>query len=126
MSTDAADGSLTWADATGAINPDNFPISGIAIDSSDTSGLTAYVTIMGFHVSHVWQTKYAGVSWTDFTANLPDAPVNAIVVDAGTTPATGMIYVGTDAGVFSSSTGLRIGRKWGLARGRRDTYRMSQ
>ncbi len=109
VSTNAAGGSLTWTDETGAINPDNFPISGIAIDSSDTSGLTAYVTIMGFHVSHVWQTTDGGASWTDFTANLPDAPVNTIVVDPGTTPATGMVYVGTDVGVFSSSTG---GANW--------------
>jgi hypothetical protein len=108
-STNAAGGSLTWADQTGAINPSHFPISGIAIDSSDVSGLTAYVTIMGFHVSHVWQTIHGGASWTDFTANLPDVPVNAIVVDPGTTPETGMIYVGTDVGVFSSSTG---GASW--------------
>lgn len=105
VSTDAADGSALWRDQTGAINPDNFPISGIAIDTSDISGMTAYATIMGFHVSHVWQTITGGASWTDFTANLPDAPVNAIVVDPGTSPTTGTIYVGTDAGVFFSSTG---------------------
>jgi hypothetical protein len=104
VSTNAAGGDSTWTDQTGAINPDNFPISGIAIDSSDGQGLTAYVTIMGFHVSHVWQTKDGGASWTDFTANLPDAPVNAVVVDPGTGPTSGTIYVGTDAGVFFSST----------------------
>ena len=54
-------------------------------------------------------TTDGGASWTDFTANLPDAPVNTIVVDPGTTPATGMVYVGTDVGVFSSSTG---GANW--------------
>ncbi len=104
VSTNAAGGSLTWADRTGAINPDNFPVSGIAIDSSDTSGLTAYVALMGFHVAHVWQTVDGGASWTDFTANLPDAPVNSVVVDPGSTPATGTIYVGTDVGVFSRGT----------------------
>src|SRR5205809_5805093 len=60
---------------------------------------------MGFHVAHVWKTSNGGVNWTNFTANLPDAPVNAILIDAGSTPSTGTIYVGTDVGVFSSSTG---------------------
>jgi hypothetical protein len=36
---------------------------------------------------------------------LPDAPVNIIVVDSGTSLTNGMVYVGTDVGVFSSSTG---------------------
>ena len=58
------------------------------------------MTIMGFHVSHVWKTTNAGVSWTDFTGSLPDAPVNAVVVDSSSSK----VYVGTDVGVFSSST----------------------
>ena len=33
---------------TGNINPNQFPISSVAIDSSDSTGNTAYVTIMGF------------------------------------------------------------------------------
>jgi hypothetical protein len=104
VSTDVADGTNTWVDQTGAINSNAFPISGIAIDSSDTTGFTAYVSIMGFHVSHVWQTTNGGVSWTDFTANLPDAPANAVLVDPGSNPLNGIIYVGTDVGVFSSPT----------------------
>src|SRR5205823_12115951 len=43
------------------------------------------------------------ISWTDFNANLPDAPVNSIVVDSASRGGT--IYVGTDVGVFASSTG---------------------
>ena len=58
------------------------------------------MTIMGFHVSHVWKTSDAGNSWTDFTANLPDAPANAVFVDT----AASTVYVGTDVGVFASST----------------------
>src|SRR5438105_7564943 len=97
--------SAAWFDRTGAINPGKFPISGAAIDPSDKTGKTAYVAIMGFHVAHVWKTSNGGVNWTNFTANLPDAPVNAILIDPGSTPTTGTIYVGTDVGVFSSSTG---------------------
>jgi len=105
VTTNASGGAGTWLDRTGTINPGSFPISGIAIDTSDATGKTAYVTIMGFHVSHVWKTTNAGANWTDFTANLPDAPANAVLVDKGSSPTTGTVYVATDVGVFSSSTG---------------------
>jgi hypothetical protein len=91
--------------ATQSINPNQFPVSSVAIDSSDPTGNSAYVTVMGFTggAGHVWQTTNAGATWTDFTgtgaAALPDAPVNAAVVDP-----TGTVYVGTDVGVFESST----------------------
>jgi hypothetical protein len=89
-----------------SINPNQFPISAVAIDASDPTGNTAYVTVMGFTggPGHVWQTTNAGAAWADFTATgtnaLPDSPVNAVVVD----PIAHIIYVGTDVGVFESST----------------------
>ena len=104
VSTNVAGGFSSWMDQTGSINPSAFPISTIAMDSSDAAGLTAYVSIMGFHVSHVWKTTNGGASWTDFSGNLPDAPVNAILVDPGPNSQSGVVYVGTDVGVFSSST----------------------
>ncbi len=117
VSTNIAGGLSTWVDQTGPINPSNFPISGVAMDRSDTQGLTAYVSIMGFHVSHVWRTANGGSSWTDFTANLPDAPVNAVLVDPGTTTSNGMLYVGTDAGVWATSTGSAVWVEVGPAPG---------
>jgi hypothetical protein len=105
VTTDADRGPLTWNDVTQAINPQGFPISSIAVDQTDPLGNTAYVSIMGFHTSHVWKTTDAGGSWTDFTANLPDAPANVIMVDSGASLANGTVYVGTDIGVFASSTG---------------------
>jgi hypothetical protein len=101
VSTNADAGPSNWVDRTGSINPKGFPISAIAVDRSDGLGNTAYVTIMGFHVSHVWKTTNAGASWADFTGNLPDAPANTVLVDSS----TATVYVGTDIGVFSSSTG---------------------
>jgi hypothetical protein len=88
------------ADVTGSINPNEYPISGIALDTTDATGQTAYVTIMGFHVSHVFKTTNGGGTWADFTANLPDAPADAVVMDSQ----AGVVYVGTDVGVFDSST----------------------
>jgi hypothetical protein len=108
VTPNASVGPGSWLDRTGAINPGGFPVSAVAIDTSDATGNTAYVTIMGFRVSHVWKTSNAGVSWTDFTGtapnSLPDAPAKAVLIDAGSTPATGTVYVATDIGVFSSST----------------------
>ena len=104
VTTNADGGPLTWNDVTQAINPQGFPISSIALDSADPLGNTAYVTIMGFHTSHVWKTSNAGTSWTDFTANLPDAPANSAIVDSGTSLSNGKLYIGTDVGVFASGT----------------------
>jgi hypothetical protein len=88
----------------GNINPNQFPISGVAIDASDPTGDTAYVTLMGFTggPGHVWRTTNAGVAWTDFTGNLPDSPVNAVVVYQDASE----VFVATDVGVFVSSTSL--------------------
>jgi hypothetical protein len=110
-------GSSTFANVTGngpsgSINPNQFPISSVAVDTSDPSGNTAYVTVMGFTggPGHVWQTTNAGATWADFsgsnTGALPDSPVNAVVVD----PVAHVVYVGTDVGVFQSST---LSPSWG-------------
>jgi len=107
VTTNASAGPATFLDVTengpqGNINPNQFPISSVAIDPSDVSGNTAYVTVMGFTggTGHVWKTTNAGASWTDFTANLPDSPANAVVVYAPMSK----VFVGTDVGVFGSST----------------------
>lgn len=107
VTTDATSGPPAFTDVTGNgpqgnINPNQFPISGVALDSSDSTGSTAYVTVMGFTggTGHVWKTKNAGATWTDFTGNLPDSPVNAVVVY----PPMSQVYVATDVGVFGSST----------------------
>ena len=80
----------------GSINPNQFPISSVATDSSDASGNDRLRDVMGFtgDAGHVWKTTNAGATWTDFTANLPDSPVNAVCfacVDA-------QVYVGHGRG----------------------------
>jgi hypothetical protein len=93
------------------VNPNGYAISSVAMDSSDATGNTAYAGIMGFSTqayptSHVWQTTNAGAGWNDWSGmgatELPDAPVNALLVDSSVTPS--LIYAGTDVGVFVSST----------------------
>ncbi|HTW58599.1 MAG TPA: hypothetical protein VMD99_10730 [Terriglobales bacterium] len=113
VTANATAGPSTFSNVTsngpeGSINSNQFPISNVAMDSSDTTGGTAYVTVMGFTAppgsttgpGHVWKTTNFGASWTDFTANLPDSPANAVVVDS----VNANVYVGTDVGVFVSST----------------------
>jgi hypothetical protein len=105
--TDA--GFTLMTNVTGNVNPNGYAISSVAMDASVESGNTAYVGIMGFSTaeyptSHVWQTTNAGASWTDWSGTgvtaLPDAPVNALLVDSSVTPS--QIYAGTDVGVFMS------------------------
>jgi len=107
VTTDASSGVPAFNDVTnngpvGSINPNQFPISGVAVDSSDATGKTAYVTVMGFTggTGHAWKTTNAGATWTDFTANLPDSPTNAAVVY----PGLSQVYVATDVRVFGSAT----------------------
>ncbi len=100
VTTDASVPNPAFTEVTGSINPSAYPVSDIAIDFADPTGQTAYAAIMGFHVGHVFKTTNAGTTWTDFTGSLPDAPVNSIVVD----PQAGVIYAGTDGGVFATPT----------------------
>jgi len=99
-------GVSSMADVTQNVNPNGYAISSVAMDKSDATGKTAYVGIMGFSTpsfptSHVWKTANAGTSWTDWTGTgLPDAPVNALLVDSQ----AGQVYAGTDVGVFVSPT----------------------
>ena len=100
VSLDQAAGFPSWFDRTGNINPAGFDISSIAISPHDATGQTAYATIMGFGTAHVWKTINGGITWADKTADLPDAPANAIVVDPNDPL---RLYLGNDVGVFFSA-----------------------
>ena len=72
--------------------------------------MIAYVTLSGFrydeYLPHVFRTTNAGISWIDISSNLPDAPVNDIIVDPESSQ---KLYVGTDVGVFASDS---LGNTW--------------
>jgi hypothetical protein len=87
------------------INPKHYTISGIALDPNDATGKTAYVTVMGFGVGHIFKTTDAGAHWAMLDGNpnttgLPDAPADAVVADPNV---ANLIYVGTDVSAFSST-----------------------
>jgi hypothetical protein len=87
-------------------------ISAIAVDTTDTTGKTVYVGIAGFggqgfaplawpNVPVLYGSTDAGSTWQNLTNNLPNAPVNAVLVDPAD-PA--IVYVGTDVGAYVTTS----------------------
>jgi hypothetical protein len=102
----------TWSDITGTGLSTRF-ITSIKTKRSDSTGNILYATFSGFsgnsgnfidNLGHVFKTTNGGVTWSDISGNLPNIPVNAIVVDHNTTPVFDALYIGTDIGVFTCAT----------------------
>jgi hypothetical protein len=115
VTTNGFDPIPTWTDTTGSINPGSFPISYIAVDPHDTTGHTAYITIMGFTgdpggAGHVFKTTNAGGNWTDIGVGLPDAPADSIAVDPRD---ANIIYAANDVGVFVTKDGGATWQEYG-------------
>jgi photosystem II stability/assembly factor-like uncharacterized protein len=74
-------------------------VTRVAVDPRNDA--IAYATFSGFRVDqplpHVFRTTDFGTTWTDISGDLPDAPVNEIVIDPNQSTT---LYVGTDVGVF--------------------------
>jgi Secretion system C-terminal sorting domain len=51
----------------------------------------------------VYKTTNAGATWTNISYNLPNIPVNTVVLHKGS--AKNVIYIGTDAGVYYTYDG---------------------
>jgi hypothetical protein len=60
-----------------------------------------YVSLSGYKVdstgAHIFRTTNYGANWTAINGNLPDAPVNDIIIDPNL---ANTLYIGTDIGVF--------------------------
>ena len=71
---------------------------------------TAYVTFSGYrygeYMGHVFQTIDGGASWTDVSIDLPEVPVNDIIIDPENPE---WLYLATDVGVYYS---LNEGNDW--------------
>jgi uncharacterized protein (TIGR03437 family) len=83
--------------------PNRF-VSDIAADPNDAK--RAFVVYSGFNSStpttpgHVFVTTDQGESWRNISGNLPDVPVTSIAPDPYD---AGVIYIGTDLGVFRTT-----------------------
>jgi photosystem II stability/assembly factor-like uncharacterized protein len=70
-----------------------------------TNANEIFVTIAGYiDTSKVLRSTDAGVTWNNYTANLPNVPVHCIA----TSPEG--VYIGTDIGVFFRVTGASVWR----------------
>ena len=84
----------------------NRPVNQIAVDRSNWR--IAYFAYGGFAAAtpsnrgHVFATTDGGLTFTDVTSNLPDVPVNSVVIDPTD---SNTLYVGTDVGTFVSTNG---------------------
>jgi uncharacterized protein (TIGR03437 family) len=101
--SNALDGrGASWTDRSGGLPTESAglpprTITHIAVSPIDSA--TAYVTFSGFSTTegHIFKTSDSGASWTDISGNLPNLPVNDLVVDSDI---PGTLYIGTDAGVM--------------------------
>ncbi len=77
-------------------------VTRVAVDPVDEN--LAYVTFSGLKWNspqpHVFRTVDMGATWEDISNNLPDAPVNTIVVDP---VYSNFLYVGTDVSAYYSA-----------------------
>jgi photosystem II stability/assembly factor-like uncharacterized protein len=77
------------------------------IHAHPTDAATALVTFSSYsNVAKVAMTTDMGASWTNVSGNLPNEPVNAIVLDPDSPDDW---YIGTDTGVWKSTDG---GNDW--------------
>ncbi len=71
----------------------------------------AYVTISGFRFNeesaHIFKTTDSGNSWEPISGELPNIPVNDIIIN----PANHDLYIATDIGVFKS---INDGDSWDI------------
>ncbi len=83
-------------------------ITRVAFDPDHAT--TLYVTLSGLrwdeNEGHVFKSTNNGGSWTDISGDLPEAPVNCIIIDP---ELTDHIYVGTDVGCYFT---INEGTSW--------------
>ena len=104
VSTNAAAGSAAFTDVTKPPLP-NRAVTQIAVDPVNPR--IAFATFSGFNfgadtLGHVFKTTDGGTTWVPINGNLPNTPVNDIVIDPGL---ANTLYVATDVGVLQTTDG---------------------
>ncbi len=100
------DGGDNWQDISATL-PERY-VTRVTVDPRDAA--TAYVTFSGYkessYLPHIFRTVDYGQNWADITGDLPEAPVNDIIVDQD---ADSALFIGTDFGVFYT---VDLGQTW--------------
>ncbi len=96
------DGGATWTKLS-----DNLPnrwVTDVATDPINQA--TAYAVYSGYrfgeNIGHIYKTVDNGNSWTAISGNLPDIPLNALIVNPANTD---QLFVASDIGVFETKDG---------------------
>jgi hypothetical protein len=105
------DGGNNWAqvDTNIGVNHPGTRVGRLAIDQNDNNVI--YAGFTGFGANRVWRTANGGVSWTNITNNLPQAPVYALAINPTNSD---WLYVGTEVGIFASTD---TGATWNVPPG---------
>ena len=94
----------TWTEFTDKGLPKRW-VTRVAIDPRDED--VVYATFSGFRngedAAHVFKTTDGGETWENISGNLPNAPVNDVVVDVE----RDTVHVGSDVGVFTLKNGKK-------------------
>jgi uncharacterized repeat protein (TIGR01451 family) len=106
ISTDAqVNNNPTWTRLDNGKLPKR-PVTQFAVDPSNYR--IAYAAYAGFNAAspskpgHVFKTTDGGQTWTNISGNLPDSPVNSVILDPSY---ANTLYVGTDVGPFGTFDG---------------------
>ncbi len=94
-------GGTTWTLMTG------LPAGTITgITCSNTDANKAWITYSGFNnTNKVYKTSDQGATWTNYSAGVPNIPVNCITYVDNSNDA---VYIGTDLGVFYRDASLNV------------------
>ena len=95
----------TWHSIDTSSLPNRY-VNSLVVDPANASHV--YAVFGGFSrrwvpnagVGHVFESSNAGVTWTDVSGNLPDAPADDLVITA-----SGKLVLATDVGVFTTTPG---------------------
>jgi photosystem II stability/assembly factor-like uncharacterized protein len=100
--TDNGGTSWTWFNSHGL--PERW-VTRVAIDPRDEA--TVYATFSGFRngedAANVYKTTNGGRTWKNISGNLPNAPINDVIVDVERET----VYAGGDVGVFYLKNGKK-------------------
>jgi photosystem II stability/assembly factor-like uncharacterized protein len=79
--------------------PDNY-FSALAVNPTNENEV--YIGLYGFKIPHLFKSPDGGLSWINISGNLPDSPVNDIIIYYSG-ERTKNILAATDAGVYIST-----------------------